>query len=112
MHIRWRERPARDHKQKPYNKKNDRKDKFYEKEGAYFISFATVFWVDLFTRLEYFDIMINSLDYCRKNIGMIIFGYCIMPSHDHLLFRSADGKPPELMRDFKGFYSKKTDFSC
>ncbi len=28
-----------------------RKYKFHEKEGAYFISFATIFWIDLFTRM-------------------------------------------------------------
>lgn len=84
-----------------------RKYKFHEKEGAYFISFATVFWIDLFTRIEYFDIVIASLDYCRKNKGMLIFGYCIMPSHIHLIFRSSDGKPSELIRDFKGFTSRK-----
>ena len=79
----------------------------HEKEGAYFISFATVFWINLFTRIEYFDIVADVLDYCRKNKGMIIFGYCIMPSHIHLIFRSAEGKPSELIRDFKGFTSRK-----
>ena len=38
------------------------------KKGAYFISFATVFWIDVLTRMEYFDIVINALDYCRKNM--------------------------------------------
>ena len=37
---------------------------------------------------------------------MIIFGYCIMPSHIHLIFRSGNGKPSELIRDFKGFTSR------
>lgn len=84
-----------------------RKYKFKEKDGAYFISFATVFWIDVFTRMEYFDIMINSLDYCRKKKGMIIFGYCIMPSHIHLIFRAANENPSDLTRDFKGFTSKQ-----
>lgn len=84
-----------------------RKYKFREKEGAYFISFATVFWIDLFTRMEYFDIIINALDCYIKNKGMIIFGYCIMPSHVHLIFRSSEGKPAEFIRDFKGFTSRK-----
>lgn len=30
-----------------------------------------------------------------------------MPSHIHLLFRSGNGDPSGLMRDFKGFTSKK-----
>ncbi|MBP1167675.1 REP element-mobilizing transposase RayT [Chryseobacterium sp. PvR013] len=84
-----------------------RKHKFHEKEGAYFISFASVFWIDIFTRMEYFDILIEALRYCRKNKGMIIFGYCIVPSHVHLLFRSEKCQPSELIRDFKGFTAKK-----
>jgi len=84
-----------------------RKYKFAEKEGAYFVSFATVNWIDVFTRDNYFSIVVESLDYCRKEKGMELFGYCIMPSHVHLIFRSAFGDPSGLMRDFKGFTSRK-----
>jgi REP element-mobilizing transposase RayT len=38
---------------------------------------------------------------------MGIYGYCIMPSHIHLIFRSAINDPSGLIRDFKGFTSKK-----
>jgi putative transposase len=34
-----------------------RKYKFYEKDGAYFVSFATLNWIDLFTKDVYFAIM-------------------------------------------------------
>ena len=84
-----------------------RKYKFAEKNGAYFVSFATVYWIDVFTRIDYFETIIESLDYCRKNKGMEIYGYCIMPSHIHLIFRSSLGDPSGLMRDFKGFTSRK-----
>lgn len=84
-----------------------RKYKFGEKTGAYFISFATVYWIDIFTREDYFGVMIESLDYCRKNKGMEIYGYCIMPSHIHLIFRSSLADPSGLIRDFKGFTSRK-----
>lgn len=84
-----------------------RKYKFYEKEGAYFISFAVVDWIDVFVRMEYFNIVISSLKYCRKQKGMLIFAYCIMPSHIHLIFRSLNGDPSGLIRDFKGFTSRK-----
>lgn len=84
-----------------------RKYKFCEKDGAYFISFATVYWIDVFTRDDYFGCMIESLDYCRKNKGMEIYAYCIMPSHIHLIFRSSLGDPSGLIRDLKGFTSRK-----
>ena len=78
-----------------------RKYKFGDKTGAYFISFATVYWIDVFTREEYFGSIVESLDYCIKNKGMEIYGYCIMPSHVHLIFRSENGDPSSLIRDFK-----------
>ena len=84
-----------------------RKYKFHEKAGAYFVSFATVNWIDVFTRDLYFSVLIESLDYCRKNKGMEIYGYCIMPSHVHIIFRSALSDPSGLMRDLKGFTSRK-----
>ena len=84
-----------------------RKYKFKEKDGAYFVSFATVNWIDVFTRDDYFSEITASLDYCRKEKGMEIYGYCIMPSHIHLVFRSSLGDPSGLMRDFKGYTSKK-----
>lgn len=84
-----------------------RKYKFHEKEGAYFISFAAVYWIDVFVREAYLEVLIDALDYCRKAKGMHIFGYCLMPSHMHLIFRSEEGKPSELIRDLKGFTARK-----
>lgn len=34
--------------------------KFHNKEGIYFISFATVFWVDVFVRRIYFDCIVEN----------------------------------------------------
>jgi REP element-mobilizing transposase RayT len=66
-----------------------RKYKFAEKDGAYFVSFATINWIDVFTRDLYFSTIPESLAYCRKEKGMELYGYCIMPSHIHLIFRSS-----------------------
>jgi len=46
-----------------------RKYKFLNKEGLYFVSFATVYWIDVFTRPVYNDIIVDSLTYCKNNIG-------------------------------------------
>lgn len=41
------------------------------------------------------------------NYVHFVFSIIIMPSHVHLIFRSGNGDPSGLMRDFKGFTSKK-----
>nr|WP_207434911.1 transposase [Sabulibacter ruber] len=84
-----------------------RKYKFHNKEGLYFVSFAVVYWIDVFTREEYFNIITENLDFCRKNKGMEIYAWCVMPSHLHLLFRAKDNNPGEVLRDFKSFTSKQ-----
>ncbi|MEB3347728.1 transposase [Aquimarina gracilis] len=84
-----------------------RKYKFHNKRGLYFVSFATVYWIDVFTRQQYFEVLADSIRYCRKEKGMELYCYCFMPSHIHLIFRSANEKPMELLRDFKRYTSKK-----
>lgn len=85
--------------------------KFHNPEGVYFVSFAVVEWLDVFTRNEYKNILLDSLRYCqkRKRNGDI----CMAPmsigvtSHIHLIFRSAGEQKPELLiGDFKRFTSK------
>lgn len=84
-----------------------RKYKFHNKEGIYFVSFALVYWIDLFVRKEYFDIIIESLDYCRKNKGLEIYCWCIMTSHLHLIIRVKENNPEKVLGRFKEFTSKK-----
>ncbi|CAM1362379.1 REP-associated tyrosine transposase [Tenacibaculum xiamenense] len=80
--------------------------KFYDKSGLYFVSFATVNWIDVFIRQVYYDVLANSVTYCRKYKGMELYCYCFMPSHIHFIFRSSKGEPSELLRDFKRHTSK------
>lgn len=55
----------------------------------------------------YFEEVVKSLDYCRKNKGMEIYCWCAMPSHMHLIFRAKGLNPGDLIRDFKKFTSKQ-----
>jgi len=83
-----------------------RKYKFHNKEGLYFVSFATVYWMDVFVRQQYFEKLVESLAYCRKEKGMEIYCWCIMPSHVHLIFRAKDNNPGEVLKSFKVHTSK------
>ncbi|MDG2939839.1 transposase [Bisgaard Taxon 10/6] len=84
-----------------------RKYKFCNPDGVYFVSFSTVYWIDVFIRDDYFIEMINALDFFRKHKGMKIYGYCIMPSHVHLLFSAENSNPSALLRDFKKFTARR-----
>ena len=83
-----------------------RKYKFLNKEGLYFVSFATVYWIDVFVRDLYFNVIIESLKYCKENKGMEIYAWCIMPSHLHLIYRARENNPGEILGDFKTHTSK------
>ena len=84
-----------------------RKYKFHNKSGLYFVSFATVYWIDVFTRQEYFNVLVESVSYCRKEKGMELYAYCFMPSHVHFIFRSSKEQPMELLRDFKRYTANR-----
>ena len=77
-------------------------------EEAYFITITTVGWIDVFTRLNQKNNIINALQYCQKYKGLEIYAYCIMGSHMHLMCKSTDGFIlSDVIRDFKKFTSKK-----
>lgn len=84
-----------------------RKYKFHNPDGAYFVSFAVVDWIDVFTRNQYKDILVDSLAHCQKQMGLEIFAWCIMTSHVHLVIRrSGDRSLSSILRSFKQFTSK------
>ena len=82
--------------------------KFHNPEGLYFVSFAVVNWIDVFTRVDYKNILVESLDYCQRVKGMEIFAWCIMSNHVHLVFRSSlETRPEKTLGDFKRYTSKR-----
>ncbi len=83
-----------------------RKHKFHNKERLYFVSFATVYWLDVFVRGAYFSIVVESLNFCRQNLGMQIFCWCIMPSHVHLIIKAKEKNPDKVLGRFKEHTSK------
>ena len=40
---------------------------FHNSRELYFVSFATVNWIDVFIRKIYFDIVVDSLRYCIEH---------------------------------------------
>jgi REP element-mobilizing transposase RayT len=83
------------------------KYKMYDRDRAYFLTLTVVDWVDVFTRMNYKMKIIHSLNYCQKNKGLEIYGYCLMTNHLHLIAKATDTKSlSEILRDFKSHTAK------
>ena len=85
------------------------KYKMNNPEGIYFLSTAVVYWIDVFTRKDYCEIVLDSLSYCAREKGLLIYAYVIMPSHVHLIIgRKENGSElSAIIRDFKKFTSAR-----
>ena len=82
--------------------------KFHNPKGVYFVSFAVVEWINVFTRNQYKKILLNSLEFCQKNKGLEVFAWCIMTNHVHLVFRvSGSESPQNVLGDLKKFTSRE-----
>ena len=82
--------------------------KFLDPHGTYFITFATVEWVDVFTRRQYKDILVESLKHCQEKKGLLLYAWVIMSNHVHLVAAAAEGHAlPDILRDLKKYTSSQ-----
>lgn len=82
------------------------KYKIRDQEKAYFITFSTAYWIDVFTRSEYVEIVIESLKHCQKEKGLEIYAWCLMSNDIHLIVgRQKEQKIEDIIRDFKKYTS-------
>ncbi|WP_423147693.1 REP-associated tyrosine transposase [Rubrolithibacter danxiaensis] len=76
--------------------------------AVHFITFAVVQWIDVFSRKEYADIVIESLRFCQKNKGLKVHAWCIMSNHLHLIVSTIEpNRLSDVLRDFKKFTSNQ-----
>ena len=81
--------------------------KIIDQGGMYFVSFGVVAWVDVFTRKDYRDIVIGSLQHCQAEKGLVIYGWCIMSNHIHLIISAKENNVSNVLGDFKKYTSKQ-----
>ena len=82
---------------------------FINDQGAtYFLTLTVVKWIDIFTRVDYRDIIVNSLNYCTKEKGLVLNSWVIMSNHIHLIGRIENKNGMSgFLRDFKKYTSKE-----
>jgi len=81
--------------------------KIHKQEAAYFLTLQIVYWIDLFSRQCYRDIMTDSLNYCIANKGLNVFSYVIMTNHVHMLANAEDQNLSKILGEMKTYTSKK-----
>ena len=52
-----------------------------KKNSSYYLTLTVEAWVDVFTRKNHKDAIIESLLYCIKEKGLNVYAYCLMTNH-------------------------------
>ncbi|MBM4067143.1 MAG: hypothetical protein FJ266_16170, partial [Planctomycetes bacterium] len=73
--------------------------------GVYFVTSTIIEWIPVFTKKEYFDIIVQSLAYCRQNKGLKLFAYVVMDNHVHLI--ASANNLSQIMKDFKSYTARE-----
>ncbi|HTQ27914.1 MAG TPA: transposase [Puia sp.] len=82
--------------------------KIGDNEIPHFISFSVVNWIDALTRNEYKDIIVDSLQFCMSEKGMVLNAWVIMSNHLHLIMSARAGVLiSNILRDMKKYTSKQ-----
>jgi REP element-mobilizing transposase RayT len=76
-----------------------------ENNSIYFITSTIVEWIPVFIKKEYFDIIVESLSYCRQKKGLKLFAYVVLDNHVHFV-ASADNLS-QIIKDFKSYTARE-----
>jgi len=80
----------------------------HDQQAIYYLTCTIVGWIDVFSRQQYRDIIIESFKYCQKSKGLHLHAYVIMSNHLHLIVSVDDGHSiSNFVRDFKKFTAKR-----
>ena len=80
-----------------------------DKAGCYFVTFTVIHWIDIFSRKEYRDIIVDSLNYCIAEKDLKVYAWVIMSNHVHLIIttKTDEGNISDIIHDFKKYTSKQ-----
>ena len=79
--------------------------KIFDQHEIYFLTLTVVRWIDIFSRREFKDLLVDSLTYCIKEKGLNVYSWVIMSNHLHLI---ASCRSPHTMSDFLRDFKKYT----
>ena len=71
-----------------------------------FVTFTIVEWISIFTKQKYCDIMIDNLEFYRREQGLKVHYLVIMPEHVHLIV-SSEKDVGKIIHNLKSYTAKK-----
>jgi putative transposase len=78
-------------------------DSRHDPTHLYFVTATIIEWKQLFTETAYANIVLNSLDWLRRNGRLMLFAFVLMPSHLHAIIKP-EGRPIDsVIQDFGSF---------
>jgi putative transposase len=66
--------------------------RYHESHQAHFITFCCYRKIRRFTQPHLRDLFLGRLEHTRKDYGLSVYGYVVMPSHVHLLLSETEKK--------------------
>jgi len=78
-------------------------------KGLYFVTLTVVAGIDVFTRCEYCDLLVDNLNYCIENKRLRVYEYAILPSQLYMIADVEEGRSnlPKVLRDLKSSSAKQ-----
>lgn len=74
----------------------------------HFLTLTTIEWIDIFTKPEYFKIIIDSFKFCQNNKGFLLYEYVILTNHIHIIASAEENyKLSQIISDFKKHTTRK-----
>lgn len=83
------------------------KYKISDSSIPHFVTFSVVGWIDVFSREQYKEIFVQSLQYCIEHKGLSVHAWVIMTNHVHLIISSKTKKLDELVRILKNLQANR-----
>lgn len=76
-------------------------------DGLYFVTLTVVGGIDVFTRSEYCDLLVDTLNYCIDHKRLRVYEYAIVSSQLHMIVGAEQGNLSKALRDFKSYSAKQ-----
>ncbi len=78
--------------------------KILDNNNVYFITSTIVEWLPVFTNQSYFDLIIDSLNYCTDSKALHVYSYVILENHLHLI--ASAPKLSDTIASFKKYTAR------